>query len=274
MFSPKKSQQDLLDILFENRNKAYGAYELRTNYARRAKKAMTGIVLFSIMLASVPLIAGLIEAPPVHHPPQFTDSLVIHSYEAPPELPAIAPQPEPVSVPEANTNPTLPVDIVDADDIKEPVVRDPTPSNPTINPDGNGKPGLHPMDDVGGGGGGGNVPVADVITDPEMTYESFDIAQQPEFPGGEDALMEYLSANIHYPKPALNNNVEGKVTIGFVVNKDGEIEDIKILRGLGYGCDEEAMRVIANMPKWKPGKNNGKPVSVYFNVPLVFELRQ
>ena len=94
----------------------------------------------------------------------------------------------------------------------------------------------------------------------------------PEFPGGEEELIRYLAQNIQYPKQALDGNTEGRVLIGFVVNKEGDIDDVKVLRSIGDGCDEEAVRVIHKMPKWKPGKNNGKLVNVFYNLPVTFQL--
>lgn len=266
----------MLDILFEHRNKAYGAYELRRNYALRARKALTGILVFSIVLASVPLLAGLVNVQPVHHPPTFSDSLLIHTYEPPAELPEPIPEPKPVTPPEETNQPAIPVEIVIAVDVPDPKPQDPAVVQPSGLEGGEGPTTSSAGDHPGGKDkdGGDDHPQEGIIPDPEKTYESFDIAQAPEFPGGEEALMQYLTANVHYPAPALNNNIQGKVTIGFVVNKDGQIEDVRVLRGLGYGCDEEAMRVISKMPNWKPGKNNGRPVNVYFNVPLVFELRE
>jgi TonB family protein len=94
----------------------------------------------------------------------------------------------------------------------------------------------------------------------------------PEFPGGEKGLMEYVSNNVKYPEEAKNKNIAGRVFVSFVVEKDGSINEVKVLRGIGGGCDEEAVRVIKSMPKWKPGKQNGKPVRVNFQMPFVFKL--
>ena len=84
--------------------------------------------------------------------------------------------------------------------------------------------------------------------------------------------MKYLADNIKYPKKAKDNNIEGRVFVNFVVEKDGSINEVKVLRGIGGGCDEEAVRVINSMPKWKPGKQEGKPVRVYYTIPIFFKL--
>jgi protein TonB len=98
------------------------------------------------------------------------------------------------------------------------------------------------------------------------------VEQQPEFPGGESALIAYIAKNTKYPAIARENNIEGRVFISFVVEKDGNISDVKVIRGIGGGCDEEAKRVIKGLPKFTPGKQNGRPVRVQFNVPVNFKL--
>lgn len=99
------------------------------------------------------------------------------------------------------------------------------------------------------------------------------VEQFPEFPGGTDKLNHYLSENIHYPAQATENSISGTVYVQFVVDKKGQISDAKVLRGIGYGCDEEALRVIKAMPRWKPGMQRGKPVKVVFNMPVKFSLK-
>lgn len=98
------------------------------------------------------------------------------------------------------------------------------------------------------------------------------VEQMPEFPGGENARFEFLSKNIVYPTLAAENGIQGTVYLSFIVKKDGRITDARILRGIGGGCDEEALRVVRNMPPWKPGKQNGKHVDVLFNMPVIFKL--
>jgi len=108
-----------------------------------------------------------------------------------------------------------------------------------------------------------------VPADPIYSFVEF----SPEWKEGKEAMYAYLSANINYPKEAMTHCISGKVYLQFIVEKDGSInEDVKVLRGIGYGCDEEALRVIKNMPAWNPGKQNGKPVRVYFNLPINFQI--
>jgi TonB family protein len=98
------------------------------------------------------------------------------------------------------------------------------------------------------------------------------VEQQPEFPGGTKELMTFLAKNIKYPAPAVRASVQGKVFVQFVVNKTGNISDIKILKGIGFGCDEEAVRVVSIMPKWKPAEQRGQPVAMQYNLPISFML--
>ncbi|MCD4747495.1 MAG: energy transducer TonB [Bacteroidales bacterium] len=98
------------------------------------------------------------------------------------------------------------------------------------------------------------------------------VESMPKFPGGEVAMMKYLGSNIKYPIIARESGIQGTVYMTFVVEKNGRVTDIKILRGIGGGCDEEAIRVIKAMPKWKPGLQRGKSVRVQFQMPIKFTL--
>ncbi len=99
------------------------------------------------------------------------------------------------------------------------------------------------------------------------------VESMPGFPGGEQALNKYLYENIKYPQMAKESGIQGRVFVTFVVEKNGEVTDVRVLRGIGGGCDEEAIRVVENMPKWTPGKQRGKPVRVQFNLPIKFTLQ-
>lgn len=98
------------------------------------------------------------------------------------------------------------------------------------------------------------------------------VEEMPEFPGGTEALFQYLARNVHYPEIARINGVEGRVFVQFVVNKSGEITQVSILRGVNASLDREALRVVSAMPLWKPGRQNNQPVSVSFTVPINFVL--
>ena len=99
------------------------------------------------------------------------------------------------------------------------------------------------------------------------------VEKQPEFPGGTQAMMKYLAENIKYPMIAQENGIQGRVICQFVVNKDGSIVDINVVRSVDPSLDKEAIRVIKSMPKWKPGMQRGKAVRVKFTLPVVFRLQ-
>ncbi|MDO1444778.1 TonB family protein [Rhodocytophaga aerolata] len=107
----------------------------------------------------------------------------------------------------------------------------------------------------------------------EDTEGTFIVVENPPMPeGGFDGFGKYLQKNLKYPEQARRMNVEGKVFVQFVIDKDGSPTDITVLKGIGSGCDEEAVRVIKNMPKWTPGKQRGRPVKVKMSLPVVFKL--
>jgi len=95
----------------------------------------------------------------------------------------------------------------------------------------------------------------------------------PEFPGGQEGLDEFLGNNLEYPQLAKEQGIQGKVWISFIVYKTGKVGNVKVEKGIGGGCDEEAARVIKKMPNWKPGKQDGKPVNVKFRFPINFTLQ-
>ena len=98
------------------------------------------------------------------------------------------------------------------------------------------------------------------------------VEKQPSYPGGDDARIKFLVENIKYPEVAMKKGIRGTVYVTFVVKSDGSVSDVKVLRGIGGGCDKEAVRVVKLMPKWIPGEDKGKPVNVQYNLPIKFAL--
>ena len=96
------------------------------------------------------------------------------------------------------------------------------------------------------------------------------VKKQPEFPGGFGALQTYLKQNVHYPTEAQKAGVKGRVFVSFIIETDGQITDVQLLKGLGYGCDEESLRVIRAMPRWTPGSQDGRPLRVRYHLPVLF----
>ena len=100
------------------------------------------------------------------------------------------------------------------------------------------------------------------------------VEQMPEFPGGTSKLMEYMQKNIVYPQDAVEGGIEGRVFVRFVLDPEGFVKDVTVMRGAAPALDKEALRVVKSMPKWLPGMQNGKKVSTYYNLPVVFKLTQ
>ena len=126
-----------------------------------------------------------------------------------------------------------------------------------------------------------NEEIEDYVYDaPEIEEEQLDeqevftvVEENPEFPGGIAKLLEYIQKNTKYPMMARESGIQGTVFVGFIVETDGSISNVNNLRGIGGGCDEEAMRVVQSMPKWKPGKQLGNPVRVQYMARVVFKLQ-
>jgi protein TonB len=114
------------------------------------------------------------------------------------------------------------------------------------------------------------IPLANTGSNRDSVYVY--VEKMPEFPGGNAAFIHYLSVNLNYPATAVENQIQGKVTVEFVVRKDGSITDAKVIGSLGSSFDEEALRVVKAMPNWIPGTHNGKAVSVYYKAPVKFTL--
>jgi protein TonB len=112
-------------------------------------------------------------------------------------------------------------------------------------------------------------PVEDVH-DPKEPYTI--VEEMPEFPGGNDALFAYIAKELKYPEQAIEEGIEGVVFVTFVVEPDGRITGVSVLRGIGGGCNDEALRVVRGMPNWKPGKQRGEAVRVKYNLPIRYKL--
>ena len=115
-------------------------------------------------------------------------------------------------------------------------------------------------------------PIYDGEIDDDTYFQVVD--EEPSFPGGMEAMYKFLAENIKYPQEAKDNNISGRVFVSFIVEPDGSITNPRLLRDIGGGCGQEAIRVVKNMPRWKPGKNCGEAVRVQFNLPVNFTLMQ
>lgn len=261
---------DYLDIVFDNRNKTYGGYELRKHYNQRAMKSITLVLSAALLLLGVHAFASGLKPKDVIA--QIPIERTIEMQDLTPEVPDPPPMPPPPQpVPPAPSIAWTPpkivrdIDVPDApptiEEIKDKVI-----STVTADGDPNGSD-IAPI--ITGTGKGGPGFTAPTPRDPEIPFES--VEQMPEFDGN---IGEYLGRNIQYPQMARETQITGRVIIRFVVNEDGSVSGAKVLKGIGAGCEEEALRVINSMPKWKPGKNNGKAVKVFFTLPVKFAMNQ
>ena len=116
-------------------------------------------------------------------------------------------------------------------------------------------------------------PVKSDSTVPQQDQIFVVVEKMPTFPGGLKALMSYLAKNIHYPADAKKQGIQGRVFIHFVINKDGSVSNVRLLKGISPSCDAEAIRVVKNMPNWNPGVQKGQKVRVAFNLPIKFSLK-
>lgn len=253
------------DLVFEDRNKAYGAYELRKIYGRNAMLGIIlAIVLFSLAVSS-PLIIRLIsDALPDENLVKVTD---VQTLAEPPPIDEKQPPPPPVEPPpplKSTIKFTPPVILPD-----EKVPDEPPPTQEDLKEtDASTKTqeGSDEGVDLSLLEGEGKEPVEDV----DQVFLS--VEEMPEFPGGDEALFAFIQKNVQYPAIARENAVTGTVFIDFVVNKEGNVTSVKVRRGIGAGCDEEAIRVIKLLPKYKPGRQNGRAQQVQFTVPIKFNL--
>ncbi len=125
----------------------------------------------------------------------------------------------------------------------------------------------------------GDAETAPVVAEPVITEapvvenKVFQVVEQmPEYPGGEEAMMKFIQKNIQYPDMERENDIQGRVVVGFVVNEDGSLQDVSVKKGVSSGIDKEALRVVRLLPKFKPGKQQGKAVRVQFVLPIMFKL--
>lgn len=116
------------------------------------------------------------------------------------------------------------------------------------------------------------VPEVGEVENSDMVDVYMIVEQMPEFPGGDEALMQYVADHVKYPEEAKKAGRQGKVFVQFIVEPDGSLSNFKVLRGIGYGCDEEAVRVAQSMPKWNPGMQRGKAVRVSYLISVIFQL--
>lgn len=267
---------DWVDIVFQGRNQEYGAYKLRKGTSKR------NVIAILTMLAAAALIylgislKNFIEAST--QKVAVTQVQELSALEKPKEKAEVKQKKVEIQQPEkvvervkSSVKFTAPV-IKKDDEVK--------PEDELKNQDEllNTKTAIGALDVKGNDDKDGEVlKLKETVAQPEPKPEPekvFEVVEQmPSFPGGDKALLEYLSSNIKYPVVAQENGVQGRVVVSFVVEKDGSITDVKVVRSVDPSLDKEAQRVVKSMPKWIPGKQNGSAVRVKYNVPVSFKLQ-
>lgn len=257
-----------IDIVFENRNHEYGAYDIRKNYNKNSMLGVLGMFSFlGLAFGGILLFSSFKSTPPIPEvDPPLYDTIIIVM----PDLPPLEEEEEIVVPKETqqsnfsdvikNTIPDIVPDDKIPDELLPPTdeqLKDKTAGTTTIIGTGDEKP----KEDFNeyGTGTGGNKPllIAEVM---------------PEFPGGEDALLGYINKHAKYTDMAREFNVDGTVYVSFVVDENGDVRDTKVERGIGYGMDEMITNVINGLPKFKPAEQNDKKVKVRMMIPVKFKL--
>ena len=267
------------DLLFENRNKEYGAYVLRHQTSiRNIMSIIAVLILFAIVMAVMVAKNAYDDYKASHI--RHEDVVILTN------LPNQKPEPkveraEPVrqeKIEEVVENVRKSIKFT-APVIKKDDEVDPKDEMRTQDEIMKSKVAISVFDVINGSEEGDvlkakQVLVTEVVKPREEETKIFTVVEQmPSFPGGEAALMQYLSKNIKYPPFAEENNIQGRVICTFVVERDGSVSDIRIARSVDPSLDKEAIRVVSGMPKWIPGRQNGQSVRVKYTLPVTFRLQ-
>lgn len=268
---------DWVDLVFEGRNKAYGAYRLRKSTTKRNILAMVAVVLLLIVAFIILTVKNFVDEQRAKV--AMTQVAELTNYDQPKKKAEVKQKKvevEPERVVErvkSSIKFTAPV-------IKKDEEVKPDEELKTQDELMSTKTAIGTFDVKGNDDANGEILKAkEVIAEPEPPKHEeenkvFDIVeQQPMFPGGPAALMKYLSEHTKYPVVAQENGVQGRVTVQFVVEKDGSVSDVHVLRGVDPSLDKEAVRVVKSLPRWTPGKQNGITVRVNYRVPVLFRLQ-
>ena len=268
------------DMMFENRNKEYGAYVLRRQTGRRNVISMIAVLLLFAAVMVFMIAKNAYEAYQKEHAvmDQVTELSALTQQKKKEakverkEIPVKQEQQQVVEKVKSSVKFTAPV--IKKDDEVKP--EDELKSQDEIM---NSKVAVGALNVVGNDENGEVLKAKEVIaTEPVKPKEEenkvFDVVEQmPSYPGGMGALMQYLSSHIKYPAIAEENGIQGRVICTFVVERDGSITDVRIAKSVDPSLDKEAMRVVSKMPKWIPGKQNGSAVRVKYTLPVTFRLQ-
>ena len=270
-------RSDMLDLVFDGRNKAYGAYDLRRRYPKHVGRAL----LITVLMVLAILLFGVIRKNLLNQEEKVETNVEVTLTEPPPmdeskppPPPPPAPPPPPVRATIQYVPPKIVIDkeasktdIEDIEKVKEENLGTKTQEG-VKNVEDDINTNVDPSSILGNES---KKVIEEKKDDDNKVFVA--VEQMPEFPGGTAEMMRWLSDNIRYPSEAAQNNLTGKVNVKFVVEKDGSITDVTLIRdGVGGGAGAEALRVVKKMPKWKPGKQNGKAVRCSFQIPINFRL--
>lgn len=257
------------NVIFEGKNQEYGAYELRGLYNKYITRALVVAIVIFTFFISLPLVMSYLN---IGKEEKFENVEVNLELLPPPPVDPNTPPPPPppkIEIPQVAAAVKFLPPKVEEDE----KVQDEAP--PTVD---DMKDKVISTQNIEGETGVDNLieepaPAQQVVE--EVKEEVFLVVEEmPEFPGGQAAMMKHIASNIKYPRVAQQQGLEGRVIVNFVINSKGEVDNVEVVKGIGGGCDEEAVRVIKSLPKFKPGKQNGRPVSVKFTVPIKFALAQ
>lgn len=259
--------------VFEDRNKDYGAYWLRKVYERRVNIALAiGSALFTLGISSPAIFAAL--ADDANATREVSRVVELKAIEPPPLDPKQPPPPvQPPPPPKVSTVRFVPPVVARDEEVVEEEAPPPQDSLKTVQAAAvtmEGDPNANPEEIIVEDPVNSDAAVVGTEAAPEVFVI---VEQMPEFPGGTQALTKFLAKEIRYPEIARKAGVEGRVIVMFVIGPDGTIREPQVIRALGAGLDEEAVRAVMAMPKWIPGRQRGEPVNVRFSMPITFKLR-
>ena len=261
------SYSNMDDIVFEERNKEYGAYTLRKAYRRHILIALSVSIGVFILGVGIPMILNAFKEPEItSEAPSRVVSIA--DLAPPPPIEDVPPPPPPeykLPAPPKETIKFSPPKVTEKEVPEEeemPTIEE-VKSAPVIGKETVEGPGDIIFEEP--------PPEISAIKEPEPAIFTV-VEQKPEFPGGNKALFEFLGKHTRYPSSAVSNGIEGTVYMSFVIDANGQISNIEVQKGLSEDCDKEAVRVIRSMPAWKPGKQGGRPVAVRFTLPFRFKL--
>jgi periplasmic protein TonB len=248
------------DIVFENRNQEYGAYVLRKQYNKNVYVGLILTLVVVLLIIFFPTIVRLLSADAAEARPA-PRKLVYSELSAPPPIDKPKPPPPQIKLPKLQQV----IKFVPPKVVREEVVEE-VPTIAELKQNEVATVSVEGTDEVVF-----DEPVAQVVEDDSDEIFTY-VEQQPEFPGGYEAMMNFIRKNMVYPSLARKMQIDGTVHVSFLVSKEGAISEVKVLRGILADCDNEAVRVVKLMPPWNPGKQNGRPVYVRFIMPIKFRL--